>query len=149
MMPMAIASGTSARLRRRERAGDVARELDVECGQAARVVRRERGAHLAPTDVEIRVVVGPLGEEPDADDERDRVGERRALERADDLVAGALPSGQRRERGSRAPDRRAAGVGPSPPFNRMPVRAARLVACPWSCPRKHRPKRSSSIAPRG
>ena len=73
-----------------------ARELDVEGGQPAGVVRRERDAHLAPADVEVGMVVGALGEEADAHDERDRVGERRALERPDDLVAGALPARQRR-----------------------------------------------------
>ena len=44
-------------------------------------------------------MVGRFGEEADAHDERDRVRERRALERPHDLVALPLPARQPAERG--------------------------------------------------
>ena len=64
-------SGTSAPDR-----FDLGREVEIAVGEAAWSVRGERDPHLAPADVEVGMMVGVLGEEADAHDERDRVGER-------------------------------------------------------------------------
>src|SRR5262245_7419181 len=74
-------------------------EVDVALTQTALVVRGERDPDLAPSNVEIGVVVRLLGEEADADHEPDRVGERRALVGLHDLVAVARPPGKAFEGG--------------------------------------------------
>ena len=73
---------------------DLAGEPEVPAGDAALVVRREPDAHLAPPDVEVRMVVGLLGQEAHPGHEGDGVRERRQLVGLLDLVVPPLPAGQ-------------------------------------------------------
>src|SRR4029079_12643555 len=88
-IPIATKSGISA-----PDPFDLTCELEILGGQAPGIVRGQRDPHPLPPHVEIRMVVGLLGEEPDANDERDRAGKSAAIEGLDDLVALAAPAGQ-------------------------------------------------------
>src|SRR5262249_10930696 len=61
------------------------------------VVRGEGDAHPVVPDVDVRVVVRGLGVDGEPVDERDGLGEGAELEALHDLVAHAVPVGQRRE----------------------------------------------------
>ena len=117
------------------------------CGESAGVVgRRARPAPCA-SGCRDRVVVGRFGEEADAHDERDRVGERRALERPDDLVARRVPSpaGRRARSAIVGVGERSRGE-PSAPFEQPRdgrVRQTRS-SCPMDLPEEPSPTGSSS-----
>ena len=141
MIPSEIQSAMSARrLEPREGLRDLRGEVDVELRETTCIVRRQRHPHLAPPDVEVGVMVGGLGEEPDAHDERDRVGEGRALELPARSRLRSAPSPAARRVRSRS-RRRTSGAGRAMPSIEQPDgRCVRLAPCPWTCPRnRHRP----------
>ena len=78
----------------RGRRGDAVRQLDVELGQAAGVVRGEQPPRRAPTDVDVGVVVHLLGLVGHGVDDADGGREVRRLHRRHDGVALALPPAQ-------------------------------------------------------
>ena len=94
-------------------------------------------------------MVGGLGEEADAHHERDRVGERRPLERLLDLVTGPRPTGERGERRGELGARRASACAPFRPlFNSRRPAWATLARCRSTCPTpKPRPMSSSTVTP--
>ena len=92
------------------------------------------------------MVVGLLGEEADPHDERDRVGERRALERLHDLVALARPARERGQGGLTSASERTSHHAP---FNRSDGPWATLAGCRSISPTPKRRPRSSSTATSG
>ena len=125
------------------------RELDVDRGEPAGVVRGERDPHATPAHVEIGMMVGGLGEEADPHDERDRVGERRAARTSfrSRSPARAQP-GQRGERGRDLGFGELRHAAHRTPFNPSRPRWATLARCRSTFPTpKPRPTSSSTAPP--
>ena len=72
-------------------------QLDVELGDAALGVRRQRQVDGAPPDVDVRVVVHLLGVDRECGDCRDRLGEAGELDAAVQTLPVGRPARQRRE----------------------------------------------------
>ena len=137
-MTSAMTSGIATRSADGNRV-DLGREVEVELREPAGVVRRQRDVDLPPANVEIGVVIGPLGEEADADDERDGVGERSGVRK---LLPISSPA--RAQPGSAARAAVISGPGASRPGHRPHSTATRsrratLVVCRSTSPKPNPP----------